>query len=594
MVLFFIPQISNAQEQLLLMAKEYAKQKDYPKAVELYTTLYTNSPTDKAIVEGYVSCLIGLPDYKKAEKTVKAILKKNKGDLQYTLFLGQVYTAQGEAKKADKLITAAIEDNATSEGAVRNLATLLLENNATDYAIAAYEMGRKKSNNPYLFAEELAALYDKKGDFEKATESLLDLAVQQPMQIENVKTALLRIFTKPDKVEAARKKIINRIGEAPENIVYPDILSWLYIQQNDYESAFTQVKAIDIRLQEQGRRILPFARIAAKEKQFSAAYLAYNYVIEQGATGQYYLPAYAEKISTATAELELMPNYNAANVDSVLKTYEAFFAINPNAQYTETQKDYAMLLARYANQPKKAIEALQKITTVASGSNVLRGHCKLDLGDYYLIDNNNWEATLLYSQVDKEFKNDMLGEEARYKNAVLSYYIGDFDWAQGQLDVLKASTSELIANDALQLSVLITENSALDSLKTPLEIFSRAQLLLFQNKNELATKTLDSITNQFPEHALLDDILMTKAQMEKKQHHYTKALEYLMQIYTIHKEDILADDAIYQSAVIQDKFLNNVEEAKKLYEKIILEYPGSSFITDSRKEYRRLRGDVLN
>lgn len=35
----------------------------------------------------------------------------------------------------------------------------------------------------------------------------------------------------------------------------------------------------------------------------------------------------------------------------------------------------------------------------------------------------------------------------------LAYYRGDFKYAQGLLDVLKAATSELVANDAMQLSV---------------------------------------------------------------------------------------------------------------------------------------------
>jgi predicted Zn-dependent protease len=510
------------------------------------------------------------------------------------LLLYKVYSQQADDKKARKSIASLMEDNMNDEGSLRRVANLFIENGMNDYAIEMYEGGKKQTGNPFLFAEELATLYDKKGDFDKATESLLDLASQQPQKIEDVKTALLRIFTKPDKVETVRKKMIKRINEQTENVVYPDILSWLYIQQKDYESAFTQVKALDIRLKEQGRRPLSFARIAAKEKEYNAARDAFNYIIQLGKESPYYMVANAEKISLSKTELEAKPNYTAQDVNNVLADYEAYFTINPSAQYAEPQQEYALLLARYANRQKDAIIALEKITTLSSGNPMFKGRCKLDLGDYQIIDNNNWEATLLYSQVDKEFKNDMLGEEARFKNAKLSYYIGDFKWAQGQLDILKASTSELIANDALNLSVLITENSGLDSNIAPLQTFSRADLLIFQNKLADANKALDSITNEYPEHALLDDILMAKASMEVKQHHYKEALAYLEKVYTKYNEDILADDAIYQSAVINEKYLENHEEAKNLFEKIILEFPGSSFVQEARKEYRRLRGDVLN
>jgi hypothetical protein len=586
--------IAQAQDQLLILAKEYLSNKDYPKAGELYAKLYQNNPSDRNITEGYIICLIGNRDYKNAEKLLKSILKKYKKDIDYTLLLYKVYSQQVDDKKARKSIASLMEDNMNDEGSLRRVANLFIENGMNDYAIEMYEGGKKQSGNPFLFAEELATLYDKKGDFDKATESLLDLASQQPQKIEDVKTALLRIFTKPDKVETVRKKMIKRINEQTENVVYPDILSWLYIQQKDYESAFTQVKALDIRLKEQGRRPLSFARIAAKEKEYNAARDAFNYIIQLGKESPYYMVANAEKISLSKTELEAKPNYTAQDVNNVLADYEAYFTINPSAQYAEPQQEYALLLARYANRPKDAIIALEKITTLSSGNPMFKGRCKLDLGDYQIIDNNNWEATLLYSQVDKEFKNDMLGEEARFKNAKLSYYIGDFKWAQGQLDILKASTSELIANDALNLSVLITENSGLDSNIAPLQTFSRADLLIFQNKLADANKALDSITNEYPEHALLDDILMAKASMEVKQHHYKEALAYLEKVYTKYNEDILADDAIYQSAVINEKYLENHEEAKNLFEKIILEFPGSSFVQEARKEYRRLRGDVLN
>jgi tetratricopeptide (TPR) repeat protein len=199
---------------------------------------------------------------------------------------------------------------------------------------------------------------------------------------------------------------------------------------------------------------------------------------------------------------------------------------------------------------------------------------------------------LLYSQVDKDFKQDMLGEEARFRNAKLSYYNGDFKWAQGQLDVLKASTSELIANDALNLSVLIVENNPpADSNVTPLLMFARADLLEFQNKDEEAILILDSISVQFPQHPLMDDILMMRSQLAMKKQDFGEAAMHLQKIVTEYGEDVLADDAIYTLATINEEFFQNKDEAKRLYEQLILKYPGSTFVNQARKRYRILRGD---
>ncbi len=582
----------QAQDQLLILAKEYFSNKDYPKAAELYAKLYENSPNDETIFENYMECLLATKQFKVAEKIIKPLYKKDKKNTTNILLYARFYNAQGENKKAAKLIEQLVEDNSNDDNTLRATALVLSENNYIDNAIAMYEQGRIKSGNAFVYAEELAVLYNKKGDFEKATDGLLDLAVIQSNKLEEVKTALLKLFSQADKVENVRKKIIKRINTEPDNLIYPDILAWLFIQQKDYESAFEQVQALDIRTKDQGYRPLNFARIAAKEKQYTAAYNAYNYIITLGNKAPFYYQAFAEKIATVKKEFEAKPNFTKPDIDSVLQQYQNYITEYPNATYTETIREYAMLQARYANNPAKAIELLNNAIK-GPVNNILKGKCKLDLGDYHLVNNNNWEATLLYSQVDKDFKSDALGEEARFRNAKLSYYMGDFAWAQGQLDVLKASTTELIANDALNLSVLITENSALDSIKTPLEIFSRAELLIFQNKIKAATQTLDTIVSIYPDHSLNDDILMAKSNIAIKQHNFEAAATMLQQVFTKHNDDLLADDAMYKYAQIQEQYLNNKEEAKKYYEKIILDYAGSSFVSEARKNYRRLRGDVL-
>ena len=64
---------------------------------------------------------------------------------------------------------------------------------------------------------------------------------------------------------------------------------------------------------------------------------------------------------------------------------------------------------------------------------------------------------------------------------------------RGQLDILKAATSKLIANDAMELSLLISDNIEEDSLTTPLQMYARADLLEFRNLDNDALAVLDSV-----------------------------------------------------------------------------------------------------
>lgn len=582
-----------AQEQLHDVARQYLRNGEYEKAVATYKQLITYNEQDEAIMLGYIESLKGIKDYKTAEKTIKQLLKLNEKNVNYHFELGKLYKAQGEDKKADKIFKSIIDDVKANDDEIRSTAAAFQKEGMYDNAIAVFEKGKSfAKENPYLYAEELALLFDKKGNTEKATESLLDLYISRSEKSEEIKAAFQRMFDNSTKLEEFRKKVQKRAAKEPDIVAYPDLLAWLYIQQKDYENALIQIKAIDNRFNEQGRRAMGFARVALREKQFKAAITAYDFVIEKGKEQPYYIIASSEKLTCLKEQLKYNPHYTKADVQNVSNEYAKFLAENPSYKQKETLREYAELEARYAHDVDKAITLLSEITNANNVDRAFRGRCKLEMGDYELVRNNIWESTLLYSQVDKEFKQDMLGEEARYKNAKLSYYNGDFKWAQGQLDVLKASTSELIANDALNLSVLITENNPIaDSNTTPLLMFARADLLEFQNKDEEALSALDSIEALYPKHPLQDNILMERAEIALKKQDYSEAALQLQKITTQYPDDVLADDALFNLAYINENYFSNKDEAKRLYEQLILKYPGSTFINEARKRYRILRGD---
>ena len=222
-----------------------------------------------------------------------------------------------------------------------------------------------------------------------------------------------------------------------------------------------------------------------------------------------------------------------------------------------------------------------------------KAECKLELGDIYLLIGEQWEAMLLYGQVDKDFKEDQFGQEAKFRNARLYYYLGEFDWARAQLDVLKTATTQLIANNAMELSLLIQDNTP-DSIDEPLLMYARADLNLFQNKTDIALQILDSINQLFPRHPLDDEILYKRAEVFFKKHDYAKSCNYLEQLLKEHGSDILGDNALFFLANITEKNLGDKPKAMKYYEEFIEKYPGSFFLTEVRKRYRALRGDVLN
>lgn len=586
----------HAQEQLLNVARQYLLAGNYEKAAATYKQLLDYSPNDKTLQASYMESLMGMKDYKTAEKVVKSLLKSNPADARNSFQLVKIYRGTGEAKKADKLTGKIIDRVNNLDEEIRATANMFEKEDFFVEAIAVYEKGKSyQKENPYLYAEELALLYNKQGNAEKATESLLDFYVSRPEKSEEIKATLQRIMNTPEKMMELQTKVNKRIEKQPEVEAYPDLMAWLYIQQKDYDKAFTQIRGIDQRLNEGGRRMIGFARVCFREFQYKTAVTAYNAVIDLGKEQPYYQIARSEKLSCMKEQLQHNPLYTKTAVDSLGKEYASFLDEFPQYLQKETLREYAELEARYANNIDKAIELLNNVVKANNVQQAFKGRCKLEMGDYELVRNNVWEATLLYSQVDKEFKQDILGEEARFRNAKLSYYTGDFVWAQGQLDVLKSSTSELIANDALNLSVLITENNPpADSNVTPLLMFARADLLEFQNKDAEALNVLDSIATDYPKHPLMDNIFMQRAHIAEKKQDYSEAAMLYQKVVTTYGDDVLADDALFRLAVINETFFKNLDEAKRLFEQLIIKYPGSTFVNEARKSFRRLRGDKSN
>ncbi len=588
--------VAFAQDQLLNVAREYLRNKDYEKAAATFKQLLDYNPNNEEILSSYIESALAIKDIKNIEKVLSDNLKKSPNNEFLLLKSAVFYKAIDEKRKSNKALNKYLDLPVQGIQQVKTKSILLEKEGFLQEALDVYlkEIKKQSKENPYLFAEELSILYDKLGNFEKATESLIDLYIAAPNKSESILAAFLQIMQMPEKKPMLKSKIETRIKQNPNMVAYYDLIVWLQIQEKDFSGALLQLKKLDKQYNEDGRRLLNFAQLCVKEKKYDVALNAFDAVIEKGNTNPYHENAKSFKLSCTKEKYIFENKFTPLEINNLCTEYENFLSSNVKFKLTETIREHADLEARYNNNIKKGIEILSEVIVIPGIDKQFKARCKLDMGDYYLLDGDVWESTLLYSQVDKDFKQDMLGEEARYKNAKLTYYNGDFKWAQAQLDVLKASTSELISNDAMDLAILILENNPIkDSNDAPLRLFSQADLLVYQNKTDTAISILNEIENEYPEHPLLDNILMTRAKISYRERNYNDAAKFLQKIIDKHADDVLADDALFQLAEIYEIHFSNKEEAKRLYEKLIVDYSGSTFAPKARLRFRKLRGDVV-
>ena len=577
------------------LANSYMQNGEFDKAAELYQSLWEKSNYDLKFYQPLYKCLLTLKKYDDLEKVIKKELKKYDNAPQYLIDLGYMFSQLPNADKAKEQFDKALKGLGANEVSVRALANAFEAYHLYDYVIAVYDRGGKVARNETYFSFELAQTYLKKGDITNAVKFYLLNLEANPQNAQTVKNTVQTSRDEAKLLEELETQLYSKVQKNSANEDYIDLLTWVYVQNKDFEGAIVQMKALDKRKGENGFRVQNIARMAQTEGDYTNAISGFEYVVSKGKDNTLYFSARTELLNCRKEKVSKNINYTQADLEGLKGDYLLFINENERGFRTaQSMKDLADLEGFYLHDLKSAIDLCNEVIAMPGVNAQLKNQTKLSLGDFYLIDGDVWESTLLYSQVDKDEKDSPLGEEARFRNAKLAYYKGDFEWAQTQLEALKSSTSELISNDAINLSVFIIDNLGLDTVETPMQMFAKAELLMYQNKDEQARGTLDTITYLFPGHALFDDIEYLKAQMFVKKKEFEKAVPLLEDIIKTYKEDLKGDDATFLLAKIYEEHLNDKNKAMELYKSIITDYNSSLLVIEARKKYRLLRGDTLS
>ncbi|WP_201741803.1 tetratricopeptide repeat protein [Flagellimonas alvinocaridis] len=583
-----VQSLSYAQEDFL--AKQYFTDGDYEKAVVFYEKLVEKNPRRTDYAEGLVACYQQLELYEDAEIFLLQKIKDTYAFPTFFIELGYNYTLQDQAERATTYYDQAIQKIEENPNFGYSVGYRFQKYALLEYAIKAYT--RAMALKPDLnYDFQLARIYGEQGNIEAMYQSYLNLIWEGRTSRANV-LRNIDDFISEDPSDAnnvlLRKVLLKNAQESPD-ILWNELLSWLFVQQKQYNSAFSQEKAIFKRTNEASEdRLENLGHIALEDNDLENAVSIFEYLAENSADPNSKLNAQLNLI-----DIELK-NPTDRVLDQVEKKFQDLVATYGNESRTlQLQIAYANFLTFKREQPEPAIAILKESLELPMGRTIT-AYVKLALGDILVYDQKFNQALIYFTQVQKSLKNDVLGQNARFKVAQTSFYKGDFDWALTQLKVLRGSTSQLIANDAMQLSLLISDNSLEDSTQTALKKYARADLLAYQNKNEEAIEELEDILQNHKGEKIEDEALLRQAQLLEAQKDYESARFNYQKIVEFYADGILADDAHFALGELYRNILEEPEKAKSHYEKIIYNYQDSYYFPQARKNFRRLRGDAIN
>lgn len=576
------------------LAQHYYLNGEFSKAVVYYEKLYTNDPS-KVYFSRYLDCLVNTGDKKGAEKLFKKQTAANPEDLSLKIQFYFFYKTNEELDKAKKVKNEVLKhefyDIKETQDVLSNLLSI------DEYAWAKELIDQAKKNLKY-YPYELwyGQIYMAEGETIKALDQYLLALSKKPDLKEQIQLEIDGIFDftkESEEIKQVKGSFLSASQKDPSNPVYTEMLIWFFLQNKNFNSAYQQVSSLEKRMRGDGGYLIDFGNTCLENLQYALAKQAFKEVI----SSNLYRSAEAQRmlLNVYFTELTTERAFTEVELNDIVNSYEEVVL---NKEFSlrsgvEIGLEYAEILGFYANKADKAKGFLERCMNTPGLTDMQRARYKMKLADVCVALDSIWEASLLYMQIDEAFKFEAIGNEAKFKNARIFYFDGEFEYAQSQLDVLKQATSKFISNDAMQLSLLILENYGLDSNYEAMSTFAKSELLLLQHRYTEAFQWMDTIAIKFPQSVLNDDLIYLKGKAYELQGQWEQASVYFKQIISTYPTELLADDALFHLANIQRVHVKDDSAAMESYLKIIDQYPGSIYSEEARLSIRRLRGDQI-
>jgi len=580
---------SAANEQL---AYEFYNKKDYEKAANLFEQLFKDTKKIQYF-NNFIDCLILTNNFDVAQQKLKSFLKDNPTAWKSHIDLAYIYIQNGENEKADRYIAKVVKDVPENKNSIVEVANLFRRRNFTDAAIALYDKGAKSSKIQFNFYLEKAVAYNSVLDFENAVKYYLLALQENPKNYDNVKNQLrvLLMYDMNGNVsDIMRMALLAKTQEIPDNEEFSQLLMWFSLQQKDYELTLMQLKALDKRKGNYEDDILNIAHIASDNQQFDIAIEGFEYVAGKADEGVFYVESKVGLLETRYKKSVYEGVHDRMFYEDMSKEIAKVF--DEIGFYKDTKPlmtVQAHILAYELERPDEAVALIENALQLGflSADNAA---LKMELADIYLFKDEVWEATLLYSQIEKSMKNDPIAHEAKLKNGQLRYFIGEFEWAQAALNILKAATSKLVANDAMTLSLTISDNLEYDTIA--LKRLAKADYYIYQHRYALANQMLDSINAYNPNEVSMPNLLYRKAKIARETGDFTLADSLYHRVFEGYQDSYLADEALMEDAQILENQLERKADAMECYAQLFDYYTASVYVAQARKSYRRLRDEL--
>lgn len=577
-------------QQDMQLAMEYFKSSEFEKAEVLFEKLYKEKKS-KFYFDYYLDCLINQEKFKEAQKKIEKEIKKHPNDLTYKVDMGYLLKKQGKESDAEKEFKSIIKNLPKNKSAIINIGNSFVRKKEYYWAEQTYLEGNKIFVNQFF--QHLANVYASERNNAKMIEAYLDLLKTDSKKMATVKsvfTSYMQYDVNDEFTDILRQALIIRV-QKDKLETFEELLVWFYQENADFFNAFIYAKALDKRNNENGVRIYRIGNLAFENEDFNTANKAFSYVVDKGVKFPYYFKARFALLDVLYFQVEKGDITTKEEIEDLEQKYLLIInELGISQRTVDLIVNLAHLQAFYIGKSEESITLLLEAIDIEGLSDDFKAKFMLELGDVYVYAEMPWDAVLTYAKIEDRYPNLEITDDAKFKKAKAYFYLGEFQWAKDQWDILKGSPSKLMANDAIYWSHFVDENSSYDSTQNSLKMYARADLYFYQKKYPDAIATVDSIINQYGAEPVVPQGFFLKYEIYKQNKEYQKAAMNLEKIIEQYSYVLFADKALFELAELYENELDNKEKAAEAYKTILFDYQGSLYTEPSRKKYRELSG----
>ncbi len=587
----------RAYADRLRLAESFLGAAQIERAIAMLEDLLTEQPHDAYAIHVLKGAYEAVKRYDDAIALVDRTLEQSlpSGALPHKADRARLLHLSGRQPEALEAWHSVLDEATLDERVYRLVYESMMEVRLIDPAIEILERARNDLVRPDLFQADLAYLHSLVGAHDKAMHEYLALLSANERQLGYVRGRLGQSLQQEGAMEASLPIIEAHVAAQPAVRSFRELLAWMLVESAQYAEALQQYRLLSQGEEHPGRTLFAFAMQAADMAEYQVAASAFEEVLANHPDAQVVADAklglarmhrlHGERLAESAAFEAARPLFEAA-----VEAYRAFLAEFPgHPEHAEVLRSIGDVQQHVFLELGEAERTLQEVVQRFPGTHSAQ-QARFDLGRL-AVDRDDLEtARTIFELLELDLgRYHALAARARHERAMIHFYRGDLASAATLAAEARQQPTTDVANDAIELRVLLLQNPGPDSANAALQQFGAASLLLRQRRAVEAIDAADAVLGYWGQHPVADDVRFLRARALFAAGRHEDALLAFAELALAHPDSPLADRSLFRYASILDRELGRAAEALKAYTDLLTRYPASLRATKARERIRGLR-----